>query len=172
MSARVLIAGIGNIFLGDDGFGVEVASRLMTRRLPEGVAVADVGVRGLHLAFTLLDPPDLLLVVDAVDRGEPPGTLFVIEPRLDGDTPATADAHSMSLQTVIAALRGLGGEVPPMLLVGCQPEFMGERMGLSPAVQEAVTGAVALVERAVMKALRPQIYAAERRRRCRSPRRC
>jgi hydrogenase maturation protease len=161
MSAKVLIAGIGNIFLGDDGFGVEVASRLMTRRLPDGIEVADIGVRALHLAFALLDPPDLLLVVDAVDRGEPPGTLFVIEPRLDGDTPATADAHSMSLQTVIASLRGLGGEVPPILLVGCQPEFVGERMGLSPAVQEAVAGAVALVERTITKAIRHHNYAAE-----------
>jgi hydrogenase maturation protease len=161
MSAQVMIAGIGNIFLGDDGFGVEVASRLTTRRLPDGVVVADIGVRALHLAFALLDKPDLLLVVDAVDRGEPPGTLFVIEPRLDGDTPAVADAHSMSLQTVIAALRGLGGEVPPLLLVGCQPEFVGERMGLSPAVQEAVAGAVALVERTVAKAIGRHSYAAE-----------
>jgi len=160
MSAKVLIAGVGNIFFGDDGFGVEVASRLLTRRLPDGVKVADIGVRGLHLAFTLLDPPDLLLVVDAVDRGEPPGTLFVIEPRLDGDPPAAADAHSMSLQTVIAALRGLGGEVPPMLVVGCQPEFMGERMGLSPTVQAAVAGAVSLVERTVAR-LGRQMQAAE-----------
>jgi hydrogenase maturation protease len=161
MSARVLIAGIGNIFLGDDGFGVDVASRLMTRRLPDGIVVADIGVRGLHLAFALLDKPDLLLVVDAVDRGEAPGTLFVIEPRLDGDAPAAADAHGMSLQTVLAALRGLGGEVPPILLIGCQPEFVGERMGLSPAVQEAVAGAVALVERTIAKTLGRHSFAAD-----------
>ena len=161
MGAQILIAGVGNIFLGDDGFGVEVAARLTTRRLPEGVVVADIGVRALHLAFALLDKPDLLLVVDAVDRGQAPGTLFVIEPSLDGATAEIADAHGMSLQAVIAALRGLGGEVPPILLVGCQPEFVGERMGLSAAVQEAVPGAVALVERAVAKTMRRQDYAAE-----------
>lgn len=158
---QILIAGIGNVFMGDDGFGVEVAARLATRRLPDGVVAADIGVRSLHLAFALLDKPDLLLVVDAVDRGEPPGTLFVIEPQLDGDGPAIADAHSMSLQTVVAALRGLGGEVPPMLLVGCQPAFVGERMGLSPAVQQAVPHAVALVERTVARSLERQSYAAD-----------
>ena len=161
MSAQMLIAGVGNIFLGDDGFGLEVAARLTTRRLPEGVVVADIGVRALHLAFALLDKPDLLLVVDTVDRGEPPGTLFVIEPRLEDDSQSVAAAHSMSLQTVIAALRGLGGEVPPILLVGCQPAFVGERMGLSAAVQDAVPRAVALVERTVATSLRHTSHAAE-----------
>jgi len=155
-----LIAGIGNVFLGDDGFGVEVAARLATRRLPDGVVVTDIGVRALHLAFALLDKPDLLLVVDAVDRGEPPGTLFVIEPQLGGGGPAIADAHSMSLHTVVAALRGLGGEVPAMLLVGCQPEFVGERMGLSQTVQDAVPHAGALVERTIARSQERHGYAA------------
>src|SRR5262249_52812579 len=150
MSARVVVAGIGNIFLGDDGFGVAVAAKLTDRPLPVGVVVADVGVRALHLAFDLLDTPAALLVIDAVDRGEPPGTLSLIEPGLAEEIVAgVADAHAMNLPSVIAALRGLGGRVPPVLVVGCQPEFIGERMGLSPVVQAAVPGAVELVERTV-----------------------
>ena len=153
MSARVLIAGIGNVFLGDDGFGVEVAWKLAGRPLPDGVVVADVGVRALHLAFQLLDKPDVLLVIDAVDRGERPGTLFVIEPRIEPAAGRVADAHSMNLETVVAALRGLGGEVPPILLVGCQPEFVGDRMGLTPVVERAVPRAVALVERTIVRTI-------------------
>ena len=160
-STQILIAGIGNVFMGDAGFGVAVVARLATRRLPDGVVSAGIGVRSLHLAFALLDKPDLLLVVDAVDRGEPPGTLFVIEPQLDRDGPAFADAHSMSLQTVVAALRGLGGEAPPMLLVGCQPEFVGERRGLSAAMQQAVPHAVALIERTIARSLGRRSHAPE-----------
>jgi hydrogenase maturation protease len=153
MSARVLVAGIGNVFLGDDGFGVEVASRLVARPLAPGVVVADVGVRALHLAFDLLDKPAALLIVDAVDRGDPPGTLSLIEPRVDDTTAGVADAHGMNLATVLGALRALGGEVPPLLLVGCQPAFVGEHMGLSPVVARAVPDAVALVERTLTRLL-------------------
>ena len=150
MNARILVAGVGNVFLGDDGFGVEVAAKLAARPLPDRVVVADIGVRALHLAFDLLDTPAALLVIDAVDRGEPPGTLSLIEPRLGPEAMGgVADAHGMNLASVIAALRGLGGEVPPLLLVGCQPEFVGERPGLSPVVQAAVPHAVDLVERTV-----------------------
>jgi hydrogenase maturation protease len=154
MSAHVLVAGVGNVFLGDDGFGVEVACHLAERPLPDGVVVADIGIRALHLAFQLLDKPALLLVVDTVDRGARPGTLFVIEPQIGGArTDGMADAHSMTLATVIASLRGLGGEVPPILLVGCQPQFIGERMGLSPVVQRAVPRAVALVESTIVRTI-------------------
>ena len=156
MSRRILIAGIGNIFLGDDGFGVAVAAKLAERPLPDGVVVADIGVRALHLAFDLLDRPALLLVVDAVDRGEPPGTLSLIEPRIDGPGRGIPDAHSMNLATVVDALRGLGGEVPPVLLVGCQPAFIGEEMGLSPTVASAVPAAVALIERTIARLIAEQ----------------
>jgi hydrogenase maturation protease len=157
VSARVLVAGIGNVFLGDDGFGVEVARRLSAEPLPDGVEVADVGIRALHLAFALLDRPELLLVVDAVSRGDPPGTLTLVEPRLDaGDADADAagpdavpDAHGMSLATVAAAVRALGGELPRTLLVGCEPAFVAERMGLGPEVERALPGAVAMVKRAI-----------------------
>ena len=156
MSRRILIADIGNIFLGDDGFGVAVAAKLAERPLPDGVVVADIGVRALHLAFDLLDRPALLLVVDAVDRGEPPGTLSLIEPRVDGAGAGIPDAHSMNLATVVDALRGLGGEVPPVLLVGCQPAFIGEEMGLSPTVASAVPAAVALIERTIARLIAEQ----------------
>ena len=84
---RILIACIGNIFLGDDGFGVEVARRLMNRQYPEGVQVIDFGIRGMDLAYTLLDDYDTLVLVDAVPRGDPPGTLYLIEPDLTGIDP-------------------------------------------------------------------------------------
>lgn len=170
MSARVLVAGIGNVFLGDDGFGVEVAGKLAARPLPDGVAVFDIGVRALHLAFELLDKPGLLLVVDAVDRGEPPGTVFLIEPRVDGDAAGAglADAHGMNLETVLGTLHNLGGEAPPLLLVGCQPAFVGEAIGLSPAVQEAVPRAVALVEETIARLMgepvgRPPVHHAQQK---------
>jgi hydrogenase maturation protease len=150
MSARVLVAGIGNVFLGDDGFGPEVARRLAAVPLPDDVAVLDVGIRALHLAFALLDAPRLLVLVDAVSRGEPPGTLFLIEPRpSQHPTDSVPDAHGMTLDTVLAAVRNLGGELPPTRLVGCEPAFVGERMGLSPAVEEALPRAVEMVRRAI-----------------------
>ena len=84
MSAKILIACVGNIFLGDDGFGVEVALSLSKRQLPESVSVKDFGIRGFDLAYALLDPWDLVILVDALSRGEAAGTLYVMEPDLSG----------------------------------------------------------------------------------------
>ena len=84
VTGGVLVAGIGNIFLADDGFGVEVAQRLRRPALPDGVRVEDFGIRGVHLAYELLDGYDALVLVDAVPMGEPPGTVAVIEPELAG----------------------------------------------------------------------------------------
>ncbi|GIH04860.1 peptidase M52 [Rhizocola hellebori] len=147
----ILVAGVGNIFLGDDGFGVEVASRLSTHPgspLPEGIKVRDFGIRGMHLAYELLDGYDGLILVDAVQRGGEPGEVYLIEPDLD-DLPASEapamDAHSMSPDTVFALLKALGGTVKHLYVVGCEPADLGERMGLSPAVAAAVDGAVLLV---------------------------
>lgn len=144
----VLVAGIGNIFLGDDGFGVEVVRRLDTASLPADVAVADYGIRGVHLAYELLDGRyDTLILVDAVPLGDPAGTVAV----LDATAPAarthagTLDAHSMSPDVVLGALRALGGSVARVLVVGCQPADLEERMGLSPAVSAAVDEAVRVV---------------------------
>lgn len=162
MSDRILVAGIGNIFFGDDGFGVELVRRLARERLPAGVAVADIGIRALHLAFALLDRPGLLLVVDAVSRGGPPGSTYLIQPASGVITSGIPDAHAMNLETVIAAVRSLGGEPPPIVLVGCEPAFIGEHMGLSPTVERALPRAMALVRQTIAKELgRTVPYAAE-----------
>jgi hydrogenase maturation protease len=155
MMPRVLVAGIGNIFLGDDGFGVEVANRLVAQPLPSGVRVEDFGIRGVHLAYELLDGWDALVLVDAVPLGEPPGTLAVIEPepgvpigRAGGGAPVL-DAHSMSPEVVLATLEHLGGSVGQVYVVGCQPANLAEGFGLSRTVAGAVDAAVELCLRAV-----------------------
>lgn len=146
MSARILVACVGNVFFGDDGFGVEVARVLSRAQLPAGVVLRDVGIRGLHLAYELLDPPGLLVVVDALPRGGVPGTVYVLEPDLDEVLPGGADAHSVDLPSVFAMVRAMGGALPRVLVVGCEPEDVREGMGLSLPVEQAVAGAVALVE--------------------------
>ena len=133
---KILIAGVGNVFLGDDGFGVEVARRLQLRPLPDCVHVLDVGIRGMHLAYQLLEGYDLLVFVDIVSRGGAPGTLYVVEP--EGEVAATADAHSIELRSVLAFLQVLGGSVGRVLVVGCEPADLSERMGLSDAVERCV----------------------------------
>jgi hydrogenase maturation protease len=148
MSGGVLVAGIGNIFLSDDGFGVEVANRLAAGPMPPGVRVADFGIRGVHLAYELLDGYEGLVLVDAVPMGEAPGTVAVIEPGsaggcADGDAPVV-DAHSMSPDVVLATLSRLGGSVGHVLVVGCQPACLDEGIGLSVPVAAAVDGAVGL----------------------------
>lgn len=144
VSRSVLVAGIGNVFLGDDGFGVEVARRLVCCPLPEGVRVADFGIRGVHLAYELLEGYEALVLVDAVPLGEPPGTLAVIEPGRSGGSGEALDAHSMSPELVLATLERLGGSLDTVLVVGCQPASVEERIGLSPPVEAAVERAVEL----------------------------
>jgi len=150
--ARVLVAGIGNIFFGDDAFGVEVAQRLTGRPVPEGVKVVDFGIRGVHLAYELLDGYDALVLVDALPMGEPPGTIAVIEPELGGyeatDDAAPAapvEAHSMSPAVVVGMVAGLGASVGRVLIVGCQPAVVEEGIGLSPVVASVVETGVATV---------------------------
>jgi hydrogenase maturation protease len=150
MSGGVLVAGIGNIFQTDDAFGCEVAGRLTHHPLPHDVRVEDFGIRGVHLAYELLEGYDTLIVVDAVPMGEPPGTLVVMEPEL-GARPhgpnsedAALDAHTMSPDVVLATLARLGGSLQRILIVGCQPAELGEGMGLSPAVAAALGAAVDL----------------------------
>lgn len=172
---RILIACIGNIFLGDDGFGVEVARRLMSKSYPEGVRVVDFGIRGMELAYTLLDDYDTLVLVDAVPRGGTPGTLYLIEPDLSNMSPekgveagrVAVDTHSMDPVKVLAFSRTLGtlsGEqvTQPIytLLVGCEPSpFGGDedyaemQMGLSEPVQAAVGEAVKMIDSLVEKLL-------------------
>jgi hydrogenase maturation protease len=144
----VLVAGIGNVFLGDDGFGVEVVRRLATTTLPAGVDVADYGIRGVHLAFDLAGGPhDALVLVDAVPLDEPPGTLAVLEVPLDGAPArgASVDGHSITPVAVLDLLRTLGGSLRRAVVVGCRPAVLAEGIGLSPPVQAAVDPAVRLV---------------------------
>jgi hydrogenase maturation protease len=150
---RVLVAGIGNVFLGDDGFGVEVVARLDPALLPDGVDVVDYGIRGVHLAYELLEGRySTLVMVDALPLDEPPGTLAVLEVPLDGDgEPVDAlagpavDGHGMSPLAVIALLRSLGGAVERVLVLGCRPAVIEERMELSDVVRGAVEPACRLV---------------------------
>ncbi|GIJ30217.1 peptidase M52 [Micromonospora qiuiae] len=153
---RILVAGIGNIFLGDDAFGVEVVRRLRDVLLPPGVDVSDYGIRGMHLAYDLLDGRhDVLVLVDALPLDEPPGTLAVIQVDLDDPgwtlRPAdvlhapAADAHGMDPESVLRLLRGLGGSIGRVLVVGCRPAVLDEHMGLSAPVAAAVDEAVRTV---------------------------
>jgi hydrogenase maturation protease len=151
MRGSVLVAGVGNIFLGDDGFGVEVARRLSADLLPENVRVADYGIRGIHLAYQLLDGYDTLILVDAVSRGEPPGTLFVIEPDLT--RPASGDplmdAHDLDPASVLRLVRHLGGRLDRVFVVGCEPQRTEECIGLSAPVERAVDEAARMVRKLV-----------------------
>jgi hydrogenase maturation protease len=147
--SRVLVAGIGNVFLGDDGFGVEVVHRLDAAALPDDVDVADYGIRGVHLAYALLDERyDTVVLVDALPVEGPPGSLAVLEVPDEsdgGDAEPVLDAHGMDPVAVLDLVRALGGTVPPVLVVGCRPAVLEERMGLSDAVLAAVDPAVRLV---------------------------
>ncbi len=151
MSPRVLIAGIGNVFLGDDGFGVEVVRRMSTKELPEWVRVADYGIRGLHLAYDLAGGDyDLAVLVDATSRGDVPGTVYVVELDLPGANAGEAnaqilDAHGMQPDVVLNLVALLGEDPGRVLLVGCEPAVLDHQMGLSPAVAAAVETAAGAV---------------------------
>jgi hydrogenase maturation protease len=156
---RILVAGIGNIFLGDDGFGVEVARRLSARELPRSVRVTDFGIRGYDLAYALLDGYETTILIDACPRGEPAGTLYVIEPDLEdlgGPEEGSVEAHSMNPLNVLRLAQSMGGGLKRILLVGCEPETLGPeegQMGLSGPIEAAVDEAVRLVEELVGKIL-------------------
>jgi hydrogenase maturation protease len=144
---RILVAGCGNLFLADDGFGVAVANRLLRTDLPDGVVVRETGIRGVHLVYELLDGWDTVIIVDASPRGEAPGTVSLVEPDPEADPAQAAllDAHSMNPDAVLATVRILGGEIGRILVVACEPAEITERMGLSPVVTAAVDEAVAMV---------------------------
>ena len=118
---RTLVAGVGDIFLGDDGFGCEVIRRLADRELPDGVTARDFGIGGIHLAYELLDAWDRLVLVDALPRGEPPGTLSVLRPDAIRASGALPDAHGMHPLAVFDYLATIGGQPVPTLIVGCEP---------------------------------------------------
>lgn len=149
---RVLVAGIGNVFLGDDGWGVALAARLAEREQPRGVDVADFGIRGMDLAYAMQDGYGAVVLLDATPRGRAPGTLYVIEPDLQ-DVSGTLDAHGMDPVKVLALARTLGARrLPRTLLVGCEPRTCmsadDERIlvELSEPVRASLSPAVTLVE--------------------------
>jgi hydrogenase maturation protease len=152
MTSRILVAGVGNIFLGDDGFGVEVANRLRTETWPDGVDVADFGIRGVHLAYQLLEGYDTLIIIDAAARGEAPGTVFVLEPDFAHEETLertesgfVLDAHGMDPEMVLGILKDLGGKVGRVVIVACEPAEIVERMGLSELVERAAGEACRVV---------------------------
>ena len=158
VSKRILVAGIGNIFLADDGFGVEVVKQLAGRELPEGVEVVDFGIRGFDLAYALMDPYEAVIFVDALPRGEKPGTVYLVEPEIEDEGEAAIDAHGMDPVKVIRFARAMGAGIPRTLVVGCEPQrvLRGENyddmlMELSPPVLAAVDEAAKLVESLVQQ---------------------
>jgi hydrogenase maturation protease len=173
VSGRTLVAGIGNIFLGDDGFGCEVVRRLAERELLEGVEVVDFGIRGMDLAYALMDPYEVVVFVDAVPRGEEPGTVYLIEAEVPEEGEVALDTHGMDPVNVIRLARVLGANIPRTLVVGCEPQNIPGRMGgsethppqphphddmlmeLSEPVQRAVDEAVKLVVSVVEKTNAP-----------------
>ncbi|MCA1648451.1 MAG: hydrogenase maturation protease [Chloroflexi bacterium] len=149
MSRKVLVAGVGNIFLSDDGFGVEVARRLSANALPDGVKVVDFGIRGIHLAYELLDGYDTAILVDAAPRGGVPGTVYVIEPQVEPSNDQSAallNAHGMQPDAVLGLLGVLGGRVDRVYVVGCEPSNVEEGIGLSEPVERALDEAVRVVQ--------------------------
>lgn len=140
----ILVAGVGNVLFGDDGFGCEVVRELAARALPSGVEVVDFGVRTLDLGLRLLDDLEVAIVIDAMMRGGPPGTLYVIEPDLPAGPAAALDAHGLSPSTAIVLAHALGGRAPTLRVVGCEPLSV-EPGGLSAVVAAAIGAAVALV---------------------------
>ncbi|GAC1336613.1 MAG: hypothetical protein NVS2B9_17150 [Myxococcales bacterium] len=151
---RILVAGIGNIFFGDDGFGSEVSRRLIGHPLPEGVRVIDFGIRGFDLTYALLDEGyEAVVMVDVAQRGGEPGTLYVVEPTL-AEQPADifVETHGMDPAKVLALARAMGGKLEKLRLVACEPQTFGEDgmgMGLSGPVEAAVGPAVELVRSVV-----------------------
>jgi hydrogenase maturation protease len=144
-----MVAGIGNIFLGDDAFGVELAHKLTATTVPDHVRVADYGIRGMHLAYDLLEmAPNTTILLDAVSRGGEPGTIYVLEigpGDVPGIEPSAVDAHGMAPDAVLALLENLGGSAGRTLLVGCEPANTEEGIGLSTTVAAAVDRAVEVV---------------------------
>jgi hydrogenase maturation protease len=162
----ILVAGIGNIFLGDDAFGVEVVRRLANLQLPQSVRVADFGIRGFDLAYALQDGYETTILVDACPHGDAPGTLYVIEPDLKAlddlalnasEAPqAMMEAHTMNPVSVLRMARAMNIRLKNILLVGCEPETLGGeegQMGLSAPVEAAVDSGVKLLESIIDKVL-------------------
>ncbi len=159
---RILVAGIGNIFFGDDAFGCEVVKALSRRSFPDGVRVIDFGIRSYDLAYAIMDNYDATILIDTSQRGEAPGTLYLIEPelnKLDDGEKEVVNAHSMNPVRVLELVRSLGGQARKLLVVGCEPavlESEGGQMGLSEKVRAAVAPAVTMIEKLIADFYHPE----------------
>jgi hydrogenase maturation protease len=158
LNTKILVACIGNMFLGDDGFGVEMAKCLAQRGMPEHVTVVDFGIRSYDLAYALMQDWELVILVDALRQGGRPGTLYVLEPTLpnSGEMLASLDAHTMNPVSVLQLLGALGGRADHVRVVGCEPETVEPRedgeFQLSTAVRNALDGAVQIIEELIATA--------------------
>lgn len=150
MSGKVLVAGIGNIFRGDDAFGVEIVNRLSSRQMPGNVTIKDFGIRGFDLAYSLMERWELVILVDALPRGGTPGTLYVLEVgEVEQPSSREIETHGMTPLRALELVRSLGGSPPPTIVVGCEPGDLGGEegtMGLSPAVASSVEEAICLIQ--------------------------
>jgi hydrogenase maturation protease len=158
---QVLVAGIGNIFFGDDGFGPEVA-RILAADPIDGATIEDFGIRTVHLAYELLSGYDRAFLIDAVPRGGKPGTLYVLEPKMS-DVGVAPDAHRMDLESVFALVRTIGGEAPPITIVGCEPSAAQETLDLTEPVRRALQPAANLVRKLVADAFAVNAQIEERK---------
>ena len=155
MQGKILVACVGNIFLGDDAFGFEVAQQLARTTLPENVVVRDFGIRSYDLAYALMDDWNLVILVDATPQGGAPGTVYTIEPELPIDAEGTdaLDAHSMNPVSVIRLVTAMGGKISKMLVVGCEPTTVAADedgcIGLSARVRVGVDEAVRVIQELV-----------------------
>jgi hydrogenase maturation protease len=146
--SKILVAGIGNIFLGDDAFGSEVARRLMSERLPPEVRVIDFGIRSYDLAYAIMDGYDVTILIDITAQGRAPGTVYLIEPdlhQLDQPDANLADAHSMNPARVLQMLRRFGSSPGKLYLIGCEPailEVEDGQIGMSETVEKSVPQAI------------------------------
>lgn len=163
---RILIAGVGNIFLGDDGFGVEVAQRMLKRKLPDPVRVVDFGIRGFDLAYALMDDYDATILVDATPRGGVPGTIYTIEGDLNelenmSEAQMTVETHGMNPLKVLGMVKAMGGEPKRLLIVGCEPANLEPdeegRIGLSDPVSASVEEAISMIDSLIDDILDPQL---------------
>jgi hydrogenase maturation protease len=160
-TCRILVAGIGNLFLGDDGFGVALADRLSRRELPAGVEVVDFGIRGMDLAYAMQDGYDAVVLLDATPRGEQPGTLYVIEPEVEPGQVAP-EGHGMDPAKVLALVHALGGTPPRTLIVGCEPSTQMSAddpdlvVDLSESVRMALEDAERLVDSVLAALIAPE----------------
>jgi hydrogenase maturation protease len=153
MTGRILVAGVGNVFLRDDAFGVEVVRLLAERPQPPGVQIRDYGIRGVHLVYELLDGYDLFVLIDAAPRGEAPGTVSVLEVELPSpEAQPVIDAHSLTPDAIFGLLSSLGGHPGRNLVVACEPAEVDAGMGLSDPVREALPHAVRAVEEILAQA--------------------